>query len=206
MSELPDDEERIVTRYRYATVVAISLAASVLAGCGGDDSSAKQSSSSTLSSTSTTAATAGTATTSASATTSTTSTGSAAPLPDPCTLLTVPDVAPLFDTTELQSNSGQAGGSARCIYSLKVGTQGLGVGIRTINDFANNAAYVFPSEKTTAAPGLGDQAVIRTANTAERQISVKTGKNVIEITVDFYTKPVDDAFVTKLAKTALSRI
>ena len=81
--------------------------------------------------------------------------------------------------------------------------QGLQVSIETLNAYASNPAYIFPAPSSTTIPGLGDLAVIETSNTNERRITVKLGTNAIQVTVDFYTKPVDDAFVTQLAKDAV---
>ena len=99
---------------------------------------------------------------------------------------------------------GSRAGVAQCTYNLSVGSQGLQVSIETLNAYASNPAYIFPAPSSTI-PGLGDLAVIETSNTNERRITVKLGTNAIQVTVDFYTKPVDDAFVTQLAKDAVGR-
>jgi hypothetical protein len=78
------------------------------------------------------------------------------------------------------------------------------VNIETLADYASNPAYVFPSPSTTV-PGIGDLAVVATTNTNESRITVKLGGNAIQITVDFYDKPIDDSFVTQLARVAVGR-
>lgn len=134
------------------------------------------------------------------------STSSGRALPDPCTLLTTQDVAPLFDggAVTAKPSTGPAPGTAQCSFNLTAGVQAKQVNIETLSDYASNPAYVFPSPSTTV-PGIGDVAVIESSNTSERRISVKLGGNAIQITVDFYDKAVDDSFVTQLARTAVGR-
>ena len=129
-----------------------------------------------------------------------------AALPDPCTLLTTQDVAPLFEggAVTAKPSTGPAPGTAQCSFNLTAGVQAKQVNIKTISNYASNPAYVFPSPSTTV-PGIGDLTVIETTNTNERRISVKLGSNAIQITVDFYDKAPDDALVTQLARTAVGR-
>jgi hypothetical protein len=139
---------------------------------------------------------------------STTATSGSAPLPAPCTLVTATDVASFFDNAETASSSqtSQLVGRTTCLYNLKVGVQGRQVGVATLNDFAkNNPNYGYPPP-TSTIPGLGSSAVLATTNNKERRLTVKIGTNAIEITVDFYDKPIDDGFLAQLAKTAVSRI
>jgi hypothetical protein len=121
-------------------------------------------------------------------------------------LLTTQDVVPLFDggAVTAKPSTGPAPGTAQCSFNLTAGVQAKQVTIKTITDFANNPAYLFPSPSTTV-PGIGDVAVVETTNTNEGRITVKLGGNAIQITVDFYDKPVDDTFVTQLARVAVGR-
>ena len=76
--------------------------------------------------------------------------------------------------------------------------------IETLTNFADNPAYLFPSPSTTV-PGIGELAVVEATNTNEHRITIKLGANAIQITVDFFDKPPDDAFVTQLARVAVGR-
>lgn len=136
-----------------------------------------------------------------------TSATSARPLPAACTLLTKTDVAPLFGTTDLNAtpSADSATGTALCFFSLRVGVQGLGVSIRTRTDYANDASYIFPREGTSVA-GIGDLALITSAQAHSADITVKLGGNAIAIHVEFYTKPIDNAFLTLLARDAVARV
>ena len=181
-------------------IISIGLAVSIVS-CG-----------SSASTTTTTTTASGGATTSRSGATasvpSTSAASSSAPLPAPCTLVTATDVASFFDNAETASSSptNQLVGRTTCLYNLKVGVQGRQIGVATLNDFAkNNPNYGYPPP-TSTIPGLGSSAVLATTNNKERRLTVKVGANAVEITVDFYDKPIDDGFITQLAKTALGRI
>jgi hypothetical protein len=171
------------------TLVIAAIA--LMAACGSSSNKSATTSSST------TASTASAATASAAKT---------AALPDPCTLLTTDDVAAFFDGEAITAkpSTGPAPGVAQCSFNLSVGAQAKQVNIETLTDFATNPAYVFPSPVTTV-PGVGELAVIEASNTNEHRITVKLGANAIQITVDFYDKPVDDAFLTQLARLAVGR-
>ena len=177
-------------------VVSMGLAVAVV-GCG--------------SNTTTTPATVGASTTGSGPATGSPSTDAhitSAPLPDPCSLVTATDVGSFFDNAETASSSttNPSRGRSTCLYNLRTGSQGRQVGVSALNDFdKNNPSYGYPPPTLTIS-GLGDSAVLATTNKTVRQVTVKVGTNAIEISVDFYDKPVDDAFVTRLAKTAVSRI
>jgi hypothetical protein len=183
-------------KYRYLVVGA--LAAVSLGACGSSSTNASGSisTSTTVSNGSTTASV-----------TTTTAAASGRTLPAPCALLTKTDVAPLFGTTDLSVSSSveAANGTAECSYSLRVGVQGLGVSVRTRTGYANDPSYVFPQEGTSVA-GIGDLARITPVQAHSADITVKLGGNAISIHVEFYTKPIDNAFLTRLARDAVSRI
>jgi hypothetical protein len=132
--------------------------------------------------------------------------GQAKSFPAPCSLLTTADVQPLFGAAAITATAttGPATGTAQCAFSLTVGSQGKSVSIKTRNSYANDPSYVFPSAPTKVA-GIGDAAVVETTNTREGTITVKMGKNAIQITVDFYDQPVDNAFLTRPARDAVAR-
>jgi hypothetical protein len=178
-------------RRQYLCVATLALMG--LAACGSSTSS-----SSNLGPTA--------STTISSPPTSSTSHGtiSTKPLPAPCTLLTKSDVAPLFGTTSLDAtpNSGPAP-TAQCAFGLSVGSQGLSVTIKTRTDYENDPSYIFPQQGTAIA-GIGDLAIISSAEQNAGGITVGLAKNAIDIHVDFYTKPVDTAFLTRLAKDAVA--
>jgi hypothetical protein len=85
-----------------------------------------------------------------------------------------------------------------------VGWQGLSVVIKTRADYANDPSYVFPQPGTNV-PGIGDMAVITSPQRTAGEITVKPGADALDIYVDFYTKPVDNAFLATLARTAVER-
>jgi hypothetical protein len=178
-----------------------SLALLGLAACG--SSGAK----------STTSAISGVTTTSAISSGSTTSSAPASastqPLPAPCTLLTRADVAPLFETATTalyaRPTAGPASGTGQCAFGLSVGSQGMTVTIKTRTDYANDPSYIFPQGGTTV-PGIGDLAVITSVQRSSGEITVRLGKDAIDIYVEFYTKPVDNAFLTTLARDAVGRV
>jgi hypothetical protein len=122
-------------------------------------------------------------------------------------LLTKTDVAPLFGTTDLSVTPSveAANRTAQCSFSLRVGVQGLGVSVRTRTDYANDASYIFPQEGTRVA-GIGDLALITTVQAHSADITVKLGGNAVSIHVEFYTRPIDNAFLTRLARDAVARI
>jgi hypothetical protein len=134
-------------------------------------------------------------------------------LPPPCTLLTIADVEPLFGTTALDAtpSTGPAQGVAECSFSLSVGVQAKAVDIKSRKDFPNDASYIFPDQGTTPVPGLGYPAVLQTTNNHgsntvnQSTLTVKLGTNALEIHVEWYTDPVNNAFLTQLAKAALAR-
>ncbi len=135
-------------------------------------------------------------------------------LPAPCTLLTVADVEPLFGTTALQATptTGPVRGVAACSFNLSVGVQAKTVSVRTHTDFPDDASYVFPSQGTTPVPGLGYPAVLQSTNNHgsntvnQSTLTVKLGTNALEIHVEWYTDPVNNAFLTQLTKAALARL
>jgi hypothetical protein len=182
-------------RYLWAGVLALTG----LAACG-------PSSSRSSGSGATTSTTASTGISSQSPTSTLSSAASAKPLPAPCTLLTKADVAPLFGTTALNAipSTGPVPGTAQCAFGLTVGSQGLSATVETRIDYANDPSYIFPQGATVA--GIGDLAIISSAQQHAGDITVRLGKNAISIHVEFYTKPVDTAFLTKLAKDALARV
>jgi hypothetical protein len=143
-------------------------------------------------------------------TTSTTSKGGGSPasLPAPCTLVTTADVTPVFGAAAVTAtpSTGPAPGTAACSFSLTAGSQGRNVIVKTRNDYANDPSYVFPSGTHITGSGLGDFAVVETMNAQkESTITVKLGKNALEIMVNFYDQPVDNSSVTQLAKEAVAR-
>jgi hypothetical protein len=195
---------------KVRSIVAVAAGVAMLASCS---SSSKASSS--VGSPASTASTAGapassTAGSAPAPSISNAPVSAAGPLPAPCSLLTVADVAPLFGTTALDVKPapGPQPGTAVCSFTLKVGVQGKEVDVKTHNDYANDPSYVLPtaSATATAVSGLGDGAIVDTVNTGTRRITVKEGKNALEITVTFYTQPVDDAFVTHLATVAVGHL
>ncbi len=210
MKHLAASQTRVPGRLGYsAAVAALAIAA---AGCG--------SSSKVVSGT-------GSAGGSAAASAGSAPGGSASPkapsptagvrtvaLPAPCTLLTPADAAPLFGTTELSMGAvpRTAAGVAQCSFNLKVGIQAKQVSIVTRQDFANDQSYIFPKDGTTPVNGLGYPAVVRStdnhsSSSANRSsLTMKLGKNVLEIDVEWYTDPVNNAFLTTLAKAALARV
>ena len=104
---------------------------------------------------------------SASATPSSTPTssgGASGPaLPAPCTLLTKEEVAPFFGTAALNANARppDSFGRAACLFSLTVGSQGKGVSVSTLHDYANNVSYVFPAaSQGKVISNLGDRAIL----------------------------------------------
>jgi hypothetical protein len=186
---------------RYLFVGMLALAG--LAACGSSSSN----SSAPGSTTSTAASTATTGITSRSSSSTSPSAVSTKPLPAPCTLLTKADVAPLFGTTALYArpSTGPVPGTAQCAFGLSVGSQGLSVIVKTRTDYANDPSYIFPQDGTSVA-GLGDLAIISTAQSHSGNATVRLGKNAIDIHVEFYTKPVDNAFLTQLARDAVARV
>ena len=191
---------------------AIATIAAVTAGCG---SSAKGPAAA--------AATGGPASTSPSASvssgapaspTSTPSSAGTVALPAPCTLLTIADVEPLFGTTALQTTptNGPARGVAECSFNLSVGVQAKTVSVQTRANFPDDLSYVFPNQGTTQVPGLGYPAVLQSTNnhgsntTNQSTITVKLGTNALEVHVEWYTDPVNNAFLTQLTKAALARL
>jgi hypothetical protein len=182
---------------RYLLVGSLALLG--LAACG--SSGAKSSDASGA----TTATTIGNAST----TSSTPAPASTRPLPAPCTLLTRADVAPLFETATTalyaRATTGSVAGTAQCAFGLTVGSQGMTVYIKTRADYANDQSYVFPQQGTTV-PGIGDLAVITSVRRSTGEITVRLGKDAIDIYVEFYTKPVDNAFLTTLARDAVARV
>jgi hypothetical protein len=130
-------------------------------------------------------------------------------LPAPCILLTRADVAPLFETATTalyaRPSTGAASGTAQCAFGLSVGSQGMTVTIKTRTDYANDPSYIFPQQGTTV-PGIGDLAVITSVQRSSGEITVRLGKDAIDIYVDFYTKPVDNGFLTTLARDAVGRV
>jgi hypothetical protein len=132
-------------------------------------------------------------------------------LPAPCTLLTIADVEPLFGTTALQMTptTGPVQGVAECSFNLSVGVQAKTVSVVTHTDFPHDLSYVFPSQGTTPVSGLGDPAVLQTNQgsngASDSTLTVKLGTNALAIHVEWYTDPVNNAFVTQLTKTALAR-
>ena len=174
---------------RLALVVGSIVMA---AACGSSSNKASSSASSTATGTAASGAT--------------TTVAKAAALPDPCTLLTTQDVAPLFDGAAITAkpSTGPAPGVAQCSFNLSVGAQAKQVNIETLTNFADNPAYLFPSPSTTV-PGIGELAVVEATNTNEHRITVKLGASAIQITVDFFDKAADDAFVTQLARIAVGR-
>jgi hypothetical protein len=86
-----------------------------------------------------------------------------------------------------------------------VGSQGMNVSIKTRNDYAYDPRYAFPSEGKKVTD-IGDLALISPAQQNSGDITVKLGKNAIQIHVDFYTKPVNEAFLIALAKAAIARV
>ena len=98
---------------------------------------------------------------------------------------------------------------AQCLFNLRVGVQGKQIGVRTLTDFGNNPAYIFPNADVTTVPGLGYPAVLNThvsGSVHQSTLTVKLGKNALEIHVEWYTDSVNNAFVTQLAKDALARL
>ena len=197
---------------RISYGAAIVAFAAVAAGCGSSSKSPAGA-----------AGTGGPANTSPSASVSAAPTGSAtsAPastktiaLPASCTLLTIADVEPLFGTTALQRipATGPDRGVAECSFSLSVGVQAKAVSVRTRTDYPDDLSYIFPSQETTAVPGLGYPAVLQGTNhhrsntVNQSTLTVKLGTNAVEIHVEWYTDPVNNAFLTQLAKTALARL
>jgi hypothetical protein len=128
-------------------------------------------------------------------------------LPAPCTLLTKGDVAPLFGTAELDAvpSTGPVPGTAQCAFGLSVGSQGLSVSIKTRVDYANDPSYIFPQPGTTVA-GIGDLAIITSGQQHAGEITVRLGRNALDIHVEFYTKAVDNPFLIQLAKDAVARV
>jgi hypothetical protein len=183
-------------RKRAAIVASSALTVLVLlvAGCGSPSPKAAAGASTTASTQSVSSKTADSA-------------SSGQPLPAPCTLLTKQDVSALFGTTALNATSSQGPqpGTAACSFSLSVGSQGLGVSVRTHDNYANDPSYVFPQTGKKIA-GLGDLALISSAQAHSSYVTVKLGKNALVVYVDFYDKPVDDAFLTQLAKDAVARL
>jgi DNA-binding NarL/FixJ family response regulator len=85
--------------------------------------------------------------------------------------------------------------------------QGLAHAVEAADDFELVAAVASVEDLVaTAVSGLGDGAIIDTVNTGTRRITVKEGKNALEVTVTFYTQPIDDAFVTHLATVAVGHL
>jgi hypothetical protein len=201
---------RLALQIKYAT--AIGALAAVATGCA----SATKSSSGSAGAGSSARTSASAGTSAGPTTTAPTSSTSpkTIPLPAPCTLLTVADVAPMFGTTALNTNpsTGPEKGVAQCSFNLTVGVQGKEVGIRTYTNFPDDDSYVFPSVGTTPVSGLGYPAVLSTTNnhgpnsSNNSTLTVKLGTNALEVHVEWYTNPVNIAFITKLTKTALSRL
>ncbi|HMG63550.1 MAG TPA: hypothetical protein VK599_11425 [Streptosporangiaceae bacterium] len=175
------------TRMGYTAAVALAVLS--LSGCGSST------------------ATTGTTTPTASPAPATSSAEVDAALPDPCTLLTVAEVEPLFGTTALDMTkaTGPAPGVVACAFTLKVGVQGKVVTVRVHNDYGNDPSYVFPNQNITAVPGLGHPAVLQSDNDSS-VLTVQLGSNTLEMGVDFYTDPINNTFVSQLATDALGRI
>jgi hypothetical protein len=195
---------------RVRSLVAVAAAVAILASCSSSSKASSSAGSPAGTASTTGGSAASTAASASQPTTSNAPVSAAGPLPAPCSLLTVADVAPLFGTTALDVKpaTGPAPGTAVCSFTLKVGSQGKEVDVKTRNDYANDPSYVLPTASATATSvsGLGDGAIIETVNTGTRRITVKKGKNALEITVTFYTQPIDDAFVTHLATVASGHV
>lgn len=200
----------VSARFKYGAAIAALAAAA--AGCG---SSTKGPAGAAASGgpVSSSPSTSSSASSTAPATSPPASTRTVA-LPPPCTLLTIANVEPLFGTTALDTtpSTGPAQGVAECSFSLSVGVQAKAVTVKTRMDFPNDASYIFPSQGTTPVPGLGYPAVLQSTNnhgsntTNQSTLTVQLGTNALEIDVDWYTDPVNNAFLIQLTKAALARL
>jgi hypothetical protein len=146
----------------------------------------------------------GTSTVRASSATSTTSRG--AQLPSPCSLLTTGEMRPLFGTThiDVRLTEGPASGTAQCGYSRVAGNNVDLLSIWTRNDYARDSSYLFPIGGKVVA-GIGDLAVLSPSESRTGTMTVKLGKDVLEIDVVSVTQPNDDPMLVHLAKDAVTR-
>jgi hypothetical protein len=97
-------------------------------------------------------------------------------------------------------------GVTACTYSPPTGVQAKNLSVRTRPEYAKDLSYVFPSAPTGKVSGIGDEAIVQLhEGDKSGTITVRLGKNAMEITVNGYDRAVDSAILQSLARAAVSR-